>query len=216
MCTATHKDLKDKVLVVDGFPINRTITDARQLFSDIEDTDSFFALPNTERFGLTDIPISTIDIYSASPLHSYTCIFRWFNLLIYHLNIEKLSWSPTSLVIKQSMKFLQTLIQEKTGLKVDQPDSSGGTTSTGNVARRAFSDETSFVVCVLSTIAIPHRPALAKIHNQLAAILRVYNSGRKVNTVELGKLCKRHLSIDFRFISLGEYHTNSTQIISPL
>ena len=107
------------------------------------------------------------------------------------------------------MKFLQTLIQEKTGLKVDQPDSSGGTTSTGNVARKAFSDETSFLECVLSTIAVSHRPALAKIHTQLAAILRVYNSGRKVNTVELGKVC-RHLSIDFRFISLGEYHTNST------
>ena len=89
------------------------------------------------------------------------------------------------------MKFLQTLvIQEKTGLKVDQPDSSGGTTSTGNVARKAFSDETSFLECVLSTIAVSHRPALAKIHTQLAAILRVYNSGRKVNTVELGKVCK--------------------------
>ena len=166
MCTATHKDLKDKVLVVDGFPINRTITDARQLFSDIEDTESFFALPSSERFGLTDIPISTIDINSASPLHSYTCIFRWFNLLVYHLHIEKMSWSPTSPAIKQSMKFLQTLIQEKTGLKVDQPDSSGGTTSTGNVARRAFSNETSFLECVLSTIAISHRPALAKIHTQ--------------------------------------------------
>ena len=156
-CTLpTHKDLKDKVLVVDGFPINRTITDDRQLFSDIKDTDSLFAHPNTERFGLTDIPISTIDLNSASPLHSYTCIFRWFNLLVYHLHIEKLSCSPTSPVIKQSMKFLQTLIQEKTGLKVDQPDSSGGTTSTGNGARRAFSDETSFLECVLSTIAIPH------------------------------------------------------------
>ena len=189
-CAQPHKDLKDKVLVVDGFPINTTITDARQLFSDIEDTDSFFALPNTERFGLTDIPISTIDINPASPLHSYTCIFRWFNLLVFHFHIEKLSWSPTSPAIKHSMKFIQTLIQEKTGLKVDQPDSSGGTTSIGNVARRAFSDETSFLQLILSTIAIPHRRALAKIHTQLAAILREYNSGRKVNTVELGKLCK--------------------------
>ena len=52
------------------------------------------------------------------------------------------------------MKFLQTLIQEKTGFKVDQPDSSGGTTSTGNVARRAFSDETSFLEYVISTVDI--------------------------------------------------------------
>ena len=101
-----------------------------------------------------------------------------------------MSWSPNSPAIKQSMKFLQTLIQEKTGLKVDQPDSSGGATSIGNVARREFSDETSFLEFILSTIAITNRPALAKIHTQLAAILRVYNSCRKVNTVELGKLCK--------------------------
>ena len=66
MCTATHKDLNDKVLVVDGLPINRTINDARQLFSDIEDTDSFFALPNTESFGLTDITISTRHKFSLS------------------------------------------------------------------------------------------------------------------------------------------------------
>ena len=30
MCTVTHKDMKDRELVTDGFPINRTITDAAQ------------------------------------------------------------------------------------------------------------------------------------------------------------------------------------------
>ncbi|KAI6648545.1 hypothetical protein LOD99_8025 [Oopsacas minuta] len=88
------------------------------------------------------------------------------------------------------MKFLQTFIQEKTGLKVDQPNSSGGTTSTGNVARRAFSDETEYLECILSTVAIQHCPILSKIHTQLSAILRVFNSSHKVNTLELGKLCK--------------------------
>ena len=75
-------------------------------------------------------------------------------------------------------------------MKVDLPDSSGGTTSTANVARRAFSDETDYLNCVLSTIAIYHRPALTKIHTQLATILKDYNSSRKVNTLELGNLCK--------------------------
>ncbi|KAI6652409.1 hypothetical protein LOD99_7438 [Oopsacas minuta] len=88
------------------------------------------------------------------------------------------------------MKFLQTFIQEKTGLKVDQPNSSGGTTSTGNVARRAFSDETEYLECILSTVAIQYRPILSKIHTQLSAILRVFNSSHKVNTLELGKWCK--------------------------
>ncbi|KAI6658196.1 hypothetical protein LOD99_15465 [Oopsacas minuta] len=143
-----------KPIVLEGFPINRNITDAIELFSHIDDIESFFALSTNERFNLTHQPISEIDIHPASPLHSYTGVFRWFNLLVYHLRIEKFTWSPTSLVIKESMKFLQTFIQEKTGLKVDQPNSSGGTTSTGNIARRALFDETEYLESILSTVAI--------------------------------------------------------------
>ena len=76
MCTTTRKDLKDRNLVVDGFPINSIITNAAQLFSEIDDVDSLFALPSDDRYVITHKPISTININSASPLHSYTCIFR--------------------------------------------------------------------------------------------------------------------------------------------
>ena len=43
-CAATQNDLKDRELVVDGFPINRTISDAIRLFGEFEDIASFFAL----------------------------------------------------------------------------------------------------------------------------------------------------------------------------
>ena len=75
MCTATRKDLKDSDLVINGFPINRIIADAVQTYSEIDDAESFFALPSDERYGITHKPISTININSASPFHSYTCIF---------------------------------------------------------------------------------------------------------------------------------------------
>ena len=88
------------------------------------------------------------------------------------------------------MEVVQALIQKQTGLKVDQPGSSGGTKSIGNVDRKAFSDNSEYLKCVISLITFPHRPALTKIHNQLAAILRVLNSSNKVNTLELGKLCQ--------------------------
>ena len=45
MCTATQNDLMDRELVVDGFPINRTISDTMQLFGEFEDIASFSALP---------------------------------------------------------------------------------------------------------------------------------------------------------------------------
>ena len=84
MCTATRAEVKDRDLIIQGFPINRKITDAREMFGEIENVESFFALPLDQRFNITHQPISTIDIYSASPLHSYTCVFWWFNLFIYH------------------------------------------------------------------------------------------------------------------------------------
>ena len=74
------------------------------------------------------------------------------------------------------MKFVQNLVQKETGLKIDQPDPRGGTTSTGGVARRAFSNDTKFIECILPLIDTEHRDPLLKIHTQLSAILRIVNS----------------------------------------
>ena len=85
LCTATHSELKDGEIVIQGFPINRHISDAIEMFGELEDSEKFFSLPSNERVNLTHYPVFTINITPASPLHSYTCIFRWFNLLVYHL-----------------------------------------------------------------------------------------------------------------------------------
>ena len=156
----------------------------------LENLKIVFSLPSNERVNLTHLSVSTINITPASPLHSYTCIFRWFNLLVYHLNCGKFKWSPTSPTIKQSMIFVRTLVQEKTGLKVDQPDASGGTTSTGSVARRAFSNESQYIECCLSVVEESCKAPLSKLHTQLSAILGIFNSDRIVNTTELGNLCR--------------------------
>ena len=190
LCTATQNELKDRDLVIQGFPINRHISDAIQLFEDLEGSnESFFMLPSNQRFNLTHEPISNINIVPASPLHAYTCIFRWFNLLIYHLNVGTLKWSPSSASIKSSMTFVRTLVQEKTGLRIDQPDPRGGTTSTGSVARRAFSDESGFMNCTSSLINTEYRAPLSLLHAQLSAVLRIINSDRRIDTKQLGILC---------------------------
>ena len=44
MRTATHSDLKDRELVIQGFPINRHITDAIEIFSYIENVEFFTPL----------------------------------------------------------------------------------------------------------------------------------------------------------------------------
>ena len=111
LCTATHDQLKDREIVIQGFPINRHISDALEIFGEIEDKASFFSLPSNDRVNLTHEPVSTINITPASPLHSYTFIFKWFNLLVYHLNCGKYKWSPTSPTIKKSMISVPSLIQ---------------------------------------------------------------------------------------------------------
>ena len=87
------------------------------------------------------------------------------------------------------MTFVRTLVQEKTGLRIDQPDPRGGTTSTGSVARRAFSDESGFMNCTSSLINTEYRAPLSLLHAQLSTVLRIINSDRRINTKQLGILC---------------------------
>ena len=50
LCTATHSELKDRELIIQGYPINRHISDAIQLFGELEgSTESFYMLPTNQR-----------------------------------------------------------------------------------------------------------------------------------------------------------------------
>ena len=87
------------------------------------------------------------------------------------------------------MKFVRNFLQKETDLKITQADPRGGTTSTGEVARRAFSNDTKFIECILPLFDTEYRDPLLKIHTQLSAILRIVNSDRKINTQEFGIIC---------------------------
>ena len=159
------------------------------MFGELEDTDSFFSLPSNERVNLTHLPVSTINIIAASPLHSYTCIFRWFNLLVYHLNCGKFKWSTTSPTIKQSMIFVRTLVQERTGLKVDQPDAQEERHLLEVLLEELFRTNVNYRMLFISSRGDLQRTT-CKLHTQLSAILRIFNSDRRINTIELGNLCR--------------------------
>ena len=152
LCTATHLQLKDLELIRSCFPINRQIQDAISIFNDVEISE-FLKLDSNSRFGLTHPPTSDKDIISASPLHSYLCVFRWLMLLIYHLDAGFKKWSPTSLHIQNSMKRMRSMLYEKTGQQIDLPSCDGGTTTTGNVARDCFTNKRDFIKWATSTIS---------------------------------------------------------------
>ncbi|KAI6651055.1 hypothetical protein LOD99_5632 [Oopsacas minuta] len=70
LCTANKSELKDLEIVRSGFPINRSITTAKEIFS-IVDEEEYFLLPFIQHHGLTHPPLSSIDIIPASPLHTF-------------------------------------------------------------------------------------------------------------------------------------------------
>ena len=52
LCTATREQLKDKHIIQHGFPINRSIQLAREIFLEV-DEDKFLATPPSNRFNIT-------------------------------------------------------------------------------------------------------------------------------------------------------------------
>ena len=113
MCTATHCELTDKDIVQDGFrsfPSIGLYHYAIQLFRELEDDELLLSHPSNERFNLTLQPIFKIIILSASPLHSFTYIIRWFNVLVYQKKKKKLKWPPSTQVSRHSMKIVQKIL----------------------------------------------------------------------------------------------------------
>ena len=190
LCTANRQELKDLELVRAGFPINRHIADAKELFNYV-DRDEYLSLPHADRLGMTHEPLSDINILSASPLHSYTCVFHWFMLLVYHLKSGRLVWSPTSKPIETAKKFCSGFLFEKTGLRIDQPTPQGGTSSTGNIARQCFSNKSDFITWVFHLIPTDFREYIAIVQMNLSVILRVFNSSQEVESEKMDVLCKQ-------------------------
>ena len=61
-------------------------------------------------------------------------------LLLYHIDAGVQTWLPTFPIIKASMIRLRKLLLDKTGLQIDLSTCDGGTTYTGNIARKSFLD----------------------------------------------------------------------------
>ena len=193
-CTATFKQIHDVDIVKEGFPINRFISDAKVLFEEV-DEEEFLSLNTDERFQLTHVPASDKDIVASSPLHAYLRCFGWFMNLVSHLNAGVNKWSPTSFKVQSAKSFICGLVRERLSIMIDFANSQGGTSTTGNVTRRCFlrtdDNDKDFLYWVLSTIPADYKEVVTEIHTYLGAILRVYNSGRQIDTEELSGVCRK-------------------------
>ena len=193
LCTATKAQLKDKHLIQHGFPINRSIQLAREIFLEV-DEDEFLAKPSSARFNITHKPISAIDILPASPLHGYIRIFSWLMNLAYHIHAGVRKWSPTLAKVESSKSFIRNYLHEITGIKIDFPNSQGGTSTTGNVARQCFSpkcdEPNNYLRWILTLLPNDCRYSFTTLHTNLAVILRIYNSDKIINEESFEIICK--------------------------
>ena len=55
LCTTTRAQIKDRDFVLQGYPINRLVSEAIQFFGDIEDNESFFLFPSNEPHSQTSV-----------------------------------------------------------------------------------------------------------------------------------------------------------------
>ena len=193
LCTATMSQINDKEFIRQGYPINRSIELAKQLFEEV-DEEEFFSRTSNERFNITHHPTSDRDILPASPLHGYIRIFSWFMNLIYHLQSGEIQvWSPTSVKVENARNFVRDFLSEKTGIKIDFPNSHGGTSTTGNVARECFkqkaNDAKDFLKWAITMVPHENREALDKIHTNLGVTLRLFNCDQKIDTEQFSTFC---------------------------
>ena len=151
LCSFSKQQCHLPEIIEDGFYIDRNIESIRAIFDELSDEQGVVARKRDDyvsRAGVTQRPIASTDVTSFQVLHGLLRTFDFVMKLIYHLRAEVLDWKEGASNIylrflKEAKSEIQESILTKTGIKLDFPDSSGhgGTTTTGNVARRVLFQE---------------------------------------------------------------------------
>ena len=85
-------------------------------------------------------------------------------------------------------------MHEKTEIKIDFPNSQGGTSTTGNVARQYFSpkrdEPNNYLRWILTLLPNDCRYSFTNLHTNLAVILRIYNSDKIIDEKSFEIICK--------------------------
>ena len=103
-------------------------------------------------------------------------------------------WQHSDYDVIEANTCICSLIEERLSIVIDKPTSQGGTSATGNVVRRCMLRDDNFkkdfLYWILTILPNEHHEMNETLYNYLGAILRIYNSGQKVNPEELDYYCK--------------------------
>ena len=181
-----------------GFELNRTMEQVDQIFKKLYNEEIGAIAKTTRdydvRQGVTHQPLTSQSINQAArPLH---CILRLYNLfqrILYKLLARiKAALNPDIEIDEKKLLAECRLIvieawKVETGVVMDTPTSKGGTTDTGNAAKRFFSEES---IPVLKKLFPPEEAApILELHHLFCIICGILPSKRQVDTGKLKDLC---------------------------
>ena len=98
--------------------------------------------------------------------------------------------------MSEQKRTVQYIIEQKTGIKVDQPDPTGpgSNSNAGNVVRKMFWNKENRDI-LAECAPEEDQEQLKKMFKHLAILLRLISSDRKINTEKVEILCKETATI---------------------
>ena len=198
MCYTQQGDWKNiqKIEEENFFAITRSADKTLELYEEfMEEKGSIVRKRNDyeERAGLTTQPLSTSDHHYLTLTHQYINGTSWFLKLFYRLKANLLLWtvrgSEGQDKLNKAKKDILKHIEEITGLRLDQVDSSGGTSTNGPQGRRFFSPELrSNIIDSLPSIYKSKMNTLMQLYS---VILRAVSSTQLLIVDELRSLTRK-------------------------
>ena len=194
VCEFSKSECHDPDIVKQGFNITRNITDTQALFDSLSGESGTVKKSKDDyhtRKGLTTKPIAQHDVTSIQVLHALLRSFDHFMKIIVHLRAGVLNWSEAveDEALKRAKKQIQEEIQKEMGEKWDYPDKTGkgGTTTTGNTARRILHCGQREVV--VRMVPECYQPAVRRVGQYLSVILRLFSSDLLINITAYKNIC---------------------------
>ena len=202
LCCSSEEACNDKEYISAGFKVNRTLEQTEEICSkNLHLEKNRKKGDYNVRLGVTQEPITTEDHTNLHPLHNVLRCFGWIYKICYHATAGHYSWSEAKLDVShragRALQFLQLAkdqiqktVKEETGINLEKPDPTGhgGTTTTGNVAKSLL-NTTHRHLLTQNIDSLELRTVIDKIILNMAVILSIINSSRKVNITLFREFC---------------------------
>ena len=203
LCTKSKEQCHDVDIISSGFKVDRSLDDTLDICENNLHLEENRKKEDYDvRRGVTQEPITTEDINNMHPLHNLLRCFGWIFKICYHATAGHLSRSEAKLnlsnrearaveFLKQAKEAIQERIKAETSITLEKADPTGhgGTSTTGNIAKLILNTSNR----KLLTEGIDSselRSQIDQVVLNMAVILTIINSDRRVNVDVFGDFCR--------------------------